>query len=167
MARQSKLSKVGGNKGGHAPTKLTPESEDLILKALRAGGHLDIAAASAGVHHKTLLTWFKRGRDGEEPYKSFLERCSLVMASLEIRVVRDVINAGQQDPNHLKWWLERRFPERWGKKVQQNVSGNVKIEVSPVNVNDEVKTQINEVWELLPPEERGKLLDQYQIGSGE
>lgn len=164
MARQSNIGKRTGNaKGGHKKTDLTPEREKLILGALRVGSHLEIAANVGGVELSTLYTWFRRGKTGEQPYKRFRDKCTMVMASLEMRVVRDIIAAGKTDPNHLKWWLERRYPERWGKRIQQEVSGDVRLRVEPVKVDESIQNRIVEVWELIPPEERSKLLNEYEI----
>jgi len=168
MSRQSKLSsdtkKSGGYvKKGSTRSKFNDEVETQILRALRAGGHLEIAAAAAGISPKTLYEWFRKGDQGEEPYKTFKDKCSLVMASVEVRVVRDVVNAGKHDPKYLQWWLERRFPERWAKSVNQNVSGSIKHEVEPIKVDDAAKDRVQEIWEVLPPDQRSELLDSYEI----
>ena len=73
-----------------APTKLTPEVEDLILKALKAGNYLSTAARFAGIHPAT----FTAGSNAATPkargeqdrlYRDFAAKVDQAMAEAEVR----------------------------------------------------------------------------------
>lgn len=153
--------------GNQRSLLLNDETKTKILRALRAGAHLEIAALSAGITTRTLQMWLKKGRDGKEPYASFWNEVQETLAAVEVRIVRDIVNAGKLDPQHLRWWLERKYPERWGKRLQHEVKQDIKFTAEPVRVNKEAAKKIEEVWELISPEEQAALLDQYEINDSE
>ena len=60
----------------------------------------------------------------------------------EIRAVALVMKAAVNDPRHAEWWLERKHPDRWGRKdrLQAEVSGPeggpVQIVIAPYEDDD-------------------------------
>ena len=55
--------------------KLTPETENVILRALELGLSYKDAAAIAGINEATLHTWRRKGRETRgQPYRAFHER---------------------------------------------------------------------------------------------
>lgn len=127
------------------PTKLTKEVEEKIIRAIRAGNYIETAAAFAGISKDTLYNWLKRGaresqrlegspnakpRKKELIYLEFSDAVSRAMAEAEVRDVQNISIAGEQgDWRASAWRLERRHPERWGKKekleADHNHSGEV------------------------------------------
>jgi len=96
-------------------SKLTPERQERIINAIRAGSYVETAAALAGIHRDTLYDWLKRGRSEEEPYATFLAAMNEALASAELRDVMAISKAvADGDWRAAAWRLERKFPRRWG-----------------------------------------------------
>lgn len=104
------------------PTKLTPQVQERILEAVRAGNFREVAAHYAGVGAQTLSRWMGRQR---EPYASFRQALLDAEAHAEIRAVALILKAAAEDPKHAEWWLERKFPERWGRRERLDVRVDV------------------------------------------
>lgn len=103
------------------PSKL--ELDDLvaqrIINCIAEGGSRTAAAAAAHVHRSTLLTWLRRGREGEAPYEAFYERVREAEWKAESKMVDCIRNAATSDPRYWQaaaWWLERMRPHEWGKR---------------------------------------------------
>jgi transposase len=116
----------------HRKTKLTPEVQERLCSAVRAGNYLQAACAYAGISVQTLSTWVKRGRERRQPYLDFLETLQKAKADAEVAVVA---LWRQQIPDNwqaARAFLERRFPDRWGRKdthkVNVTATASVKVE---------------------------------------
>lgn len=97
------------------PTALTQELSDLICEAVRNGNYRDTAAEWVGITVRTLRSWVRRGK--QEPgsaYERFLHALLEAEGAAEIKMVELVCKAAVEDPKHAEWWLERKFPQRWG-----------------------------------------------------
>lgn len=117
------------------PTKLDDAVAGRVLQALRAGNYLDTAAAFAGVHRSTLHDWLKKGRaeNAREPYASFVDDVDEAMGDAEAMFVARIAKAAEDARNWTAaaWWLERRFPDRWGRRdrLEHTGAGGGPIEV--------------------------------------
>jgi hypothetical protein len=101
------------------PTKLTPEVQKKIVDAIRAGNYMETAAAYAGISKDTFYRWLRRGaRARNGIYKNFHDAVEKALAESEVRDVMIIANAAATDWKAAAWRLERKFPERWGKKTQ-------------------------------------------------
>lgn len=99
------------------PTKLTPEIQAKIVEALRAGNYIETAAAYAGINKTTLYDWLKRGaRDKSGPYHTFSNAVEKAMADAEMRDVLLIANAAKENWQAAAWRLERKYPDKWGRK---------------------------------------------------
>ena len=49
-------------------------------------------------------------------YADFADDVRQAEAKAAIRLVGQILQAGEKDWRALAWWLERRFPEEWGRK---------------------------------------------------
>jgi hypothetical protein len=100
------------------PTKCTPERVAIIEKVIcEHHGSRHAAAAMAGIDYTTLLDWEDRGAKGEEPYAEFSHRLAQAEAEAEIDVLDRLLNTKLTDG--AKFWLERRFPDRFGNRGKQ------------------------------------------------
>ena len=119
-----------------APTKLTPEVQAEICLSLAGGIYIEQACILAGISIRTFYNWKERGETGEEPYAAFLQAATRAEAQAERRAVAYIQRAGEEDPRHLQWWLERKHSDRWGRKdrLQQEVSGSIVVEVPLVQI---------------------------------
>ena len=107
------------------PTKLTPEVQDKIVTALRAGNYQETAARYAGIAEPTFYEWMARGKS--EPgsiYSEFAEAVEKAKADAEVRDVA-LIDRAAADGNWqaAAWKLERKFPNRWGRVNRTEVTG--------------------------------------------
>lgn len=121
------------------PTKLNFDTHNKIITAIRAGNYIETAAAYAGVNKSTLYEWLKRGerekqrvaensrygiRKSEEPYVEFSNAVEKALAEAEIRDVAIIAKAAQEQWQAAAWRLERKFPDRWGRKDKVDLSAD-------------------------------------------
>jgi transposase len=92
------------------PSKLTDERAELVLAALRAGNHLTTAARYAGIAESTLHAWRRRSPE-------FSAAVDKARADAEARMVGVVMKAASEHWQAAAWWLERSFPDRYGRRV--------------------------------------------------
>lgn len=55
-------------------------------------------------------------RDAEKPYAKLVEEIDRALADAEVTRVARISTAGISDWRADAWWLERRAPDRWGKR---------------------------------------------------
>jgi transposase len=97
-------------------TKLTPELQSKIAGAIAAGNYHEVACALAGVSTSTFYAWLEKGRAGKSPYVEFLEAVKKAEAAAEVKRIQIITKAADTDWKAAAWYLERRYPERWGKR---------------------------------------------------
>ncbi len=113
-------------RGPGQPTKLTPETQEKILAAVRAGNYLETAAAFAGVSKKTFYQWLQRGARTRTwtIYRAFSEALAEALAVAEVADVASIAKAAKDGQWQASAWrLERKFPDRWGRRERHEVSG--------------------------------------------
>jgi len=116
------------------PTKLTFEVKEKILHLIRQGNYKEVAVRAAGVGVSTFCRWMEQNRE-------FREAVDMAETEAEVEMVAHVKLAAKNDPVHGRWWLERKFPERWGRRDKVAVSGpdgaavSIKIETVIVDAN--------------------------------
>jgi hypothetical protein len=104
------------------PSKLSDELLERVVRAIRAGNYPEVAARHAGVHAATYYRWMERGapaRDApeDEPYRRFRAEVERALADAEATEVGLILKAaGSGSWAAAAWLLERRFPERWGRR---------------------------------------------------
>lgn len=131
--RKATSRRKGGRPEGSG-IKLTPELQALVVAHLAAGNYLETAAQAAGVDKTTLYDWLKKGSTGKEPYAGFSHAVVDAQAKAEARDVQRMDAHGFTNWQAVAWRLERRHPDRWGRKerveVQQETTHYV-VEVPP------------------------------------
>lgn len=97
--------------------KLTAELQAKICDAIRMGNYMETAAAFAGISKDTFYRWLKKGaRARSGIYREFHDAVHKALAEAEVRDVAIIANAAKESWQAAAWRLERRHPERWGKK---------------------------------------------------
>ncbi len=120
--------------GSHKEPVLTDEVQETIVQLLRTGNWAVTAASMAGVTRSTYERWIKQGEADveagiESPHAAFARACARASAQAEaVRVFR-IQQAAERDWRADAWWLERRFPRRWGERVVQELEGGGRLEV--------------------------------------
>lgn len=134
--------------------KLTPEIQEKIVKAIKAGNYAVIAAAMAGISESTYYRWLEQGErpDAKSPYREFWESVKEAEAEAEVASVALIRRAAQNGTWQASaWFLERKHSDRWGRKdkVQQEISGR---DGEPIKVED-TRSLILEMLEQIAPTE--------------
>lgn len=119
------------------PLKLNTDLQAGLVKVIQAGNYLETAAAYVGISVSTLRDWIRRGEreaqrlstknaksnKTEQPYLEFSAAIKKAQAEGEIRDVLLIGNAARETWQAAAWRLERRFPDRWGRKERHELSG--------------------------------------------
>lgn len=112
------------------PTKLTEARKKAIVASITAGNFAQVAAAANGITEQTYYNWLNRGQidsTSDDPevsssiFAEFFEAIKIAEAKAEVTQLRRM-QTGTGWQRHA-WWLERRFPKRWGAKQSLEVSG--------------------------------------------
>ena len=130
---------------GGRPTKLNIDTHNKIISAIRAGNYIETAAAYAGINKSTLYDWLKRGerekqrvaqnpryniRKSEKPYVEFSNAVEKALAEAEVRDVAIIAKAAEDQWQAAAWRLERKFPDRWGRRnLNIEHSGEIGIKI--------------------------------------
>jgi len=105
------------------PSKLTPEAQERVVQAIRAGNYAEVAAGYAGIHRATYYTWMKKGAEQDEGiYSEFHDAVKGASDSAETRAVAIIQKAMPDTWQAAAWYLERRAPGRWGRHERRDVN---------------------------------------------
>ena len=92
-------------------TKLTPELTKKMCKIIKDGNYSKVAAAACGICEKTFYSWLEKGRKAKSgKYFQFLQSITHARAEFETIAVKEI------GFKNKEWLLERRHPDRWGRK---------------------------------------------------
>lgn len=121
---------------------LSDELIDELCSHIRAGAYRSVACQKLHLNYETLKSWLKKGKKGIEPYDQLYQKILQSESEAEIRrlgIIQDA--AGEYTQKSTKttvdsngrtikseetksthrgdwraatWFLERRFPDRWG-----------------------------------------------------
>lgn len=98
-------------------TKLTPETQQLIIQALSVGATHRIACEYAGIHQDTFYLWLQKGAEGKPPYSEFSEAVTRTQGRAAVGWLAKIEAAGAEDWRALAFKLERRYPDEYGKQL--------------------------------------------------
>ena len=115
------------------PTKLTEQTHEAIVLAVRKGNYVETAAEAVGITATTFYRWMERGEadvenDVQSVFSEFCEaikRAKAESEAIDLDLIADA--AGKGNWQAAAWRLERRFPTKWGKqeKLQLEHSGKI------------------------------------------
>lgn len=99
------------------PTKLTPDLTDKLVRAIKAGNRLDVAARYAGISETTYHRWMQEGETAKSGAKrEFWETVMEARAIAEVSAVSVILSAARSGSwRAAAWWLERRYPQEYGR----------------------------------------------------
>jgi hypothetical protein len=103
------------------PTDCTPETIKKIADLISVGNYATVAARVAGIADSTYYDWLKRGRNGEYPFSEFSDAIKKAEADSETYRVSRIVQASAEHWQAAAWLLERKIPERWGRRDRQPV----------------------------------------------
>ena len=107
------------------PTKLTPEVEERLVRAISVGASYKDASACAGISYQTFLNWRKRAQEiveqtedrDDEPeettdrFVEFFDRIKKAQGDAAVEWLAAISKAAPRDWKAAAWILERRYPE--------------------------------------------------------
>lgn len=106
------------------PSKLTIDVVDRIVAAIKGGNFRYVAAMWAGVSQRTMHEWMAAGKAKPKgKFGDFRRRVLSAEKEAEITAVNHIRRAAATDPRHAEWWLERKFPQRWGRRERHELTG--------------------------------------------
>jgi hypothetical protein len=106
------------------PSKLTPEVQERIVAAVRAGNFYGPAAESAGISEATFYRWMKNGREAASGIqRDFYLAVRKAEADLEVEIVARLRKAAIEEWRAGLTLLERRHPDRWGRRQAHEHTG--------------------------------------------
>ena len=120
-----------GNKKSGRKSKLTAELIERICEYICKGNYISTACQIVGIHKATYYNWLEQGETDIEAgigsmYADFLKAVTTAEAEAEevmVAVVREVATQKKEWLPAMTY-LERRHPERWGRKDRHQVDVN-------------------------------------------
>jgi transposase len=109
-------------------SKLDNDRREKLLKAIRVGNDKKVACALAGISEATLYRWLEQSKkkNSTPELREFRESLERAEAEAEVLKVSRIAQAADNGRwQAAAWWLERKYPERWGQqtKIKAEVSG--------------------------------------------
>lgn len=130
------------------PTKLTPEVQETICKAIRIGATYQAAAEAAGVSYETFNEW-RKGK--AHRFITFSEAVDRANADAQLDLLQNIKAAGDKDWRANAWVLEHRFKQDFGNSVDVTSNGETIFRV----VHDEDERIQNPSPEPIPSQATG------------
>lgn len=107
------------------PTKLTSDVQKRIVAAIKRGATYKLAAQYGGITYKTFNEWIKQGEDELEG--EFCEFCNAIKKAegeAAFKWLGVIEAAGKESWQAMAWKLERRYPEDYGRQIQEHTGKN-------------------------------------------
>lgn len=122
------------------PSKYTEDRVVEIINTIRMGCYEVTAARAHGVSETTFHEW-------KNKYPDFKERVEQARAFAETRYVSVVRRAAESDHDWhaAAWWLERSYPDRWGRRQRLELAGDPDAPIGISLTEEEVKTVADEL----------------------
>lgn len=112
-----------GKRGRPAKLELTPDIQQRLIQAILSGNYLETAAAYAGIARSTLYSWLRRcARENNGPFHELSNAVKKALADAEVRDVTHIAKAGESEWQASAWRLERKFPDKWGRRDPRGYS---------------------------------------------
>jgi len=106
------------------PTKLTPELQADLVRALASGAYIEAACEYVGVDRGTYYRWIAKASEDDAPeeYRNFRDAVEKARAAVTLRMAGRVLAAADDGSWQAgAWWLERSHPDQYGRRT--NLAG--------------------------------------------
>lgn len=107
------------------PEKINKEIIDAICEDISQGYSFDQAALRNGISASTFFRWLNRGKsiDADSIYKYLVEQVREAANFSEAEALQLVRSSAIVNRNWKAsaWFLERRFPEKYGKRKDKSI----------------------------------------------
>jgi transposase len=100
------------------PRALTPEVQKGIIEALARGNYITTACQASGISFEGFRHWRARWESGDPLAMEFDDFFASIEKAISVGEMTALDRLGHGAPGWQAqaWFLERRFPQRWGKK---------------------------------------------------
>jgi len=115
------------------PTKLTPDTQKAICKAIRHSATYQAASEAAGIDYATFNRWMN---DERPKYRKFCESVRRANADAQLDIIAKMEKAGENDWRHFAWILEHRYKKDYGSTLDVTTGGE-KITVTIKGMEDD------------------------------
>lgn len=110
------------------PSKLTPAVHKHLVEAIMAGNYIEPAVRACGIGVSTYYRWMEQGEahaaDGKATaYRDLWEAVKKAEGEAEIKALKQIRSAASESWQAAAWYLERKFPARWGRKERVEHTG--------------------------------------------
>lgn len=96
-----------------------------LVRLLRQGSWRNVACRRVGIDPKTLRNWLTYAEKGDERYLPVRAAILEAEAEVELEAVRRIGAAAREDWKADAWWLEKRYPKRYGSRARLEHSGEI------------------------------------------
>lgn len=143
------------------PTKATDDVLQRLVELLTKGNYRKTAAAAVGISPRTLTNWMRLGKENAEACErgeaelddlgAFYELVVGAEAAAEVGCVEGIMTMAYSlgKPELLLRFLERRYPDRWGKRQLEIVRSTVDVAAEAEDNRRALREQVRERRERL------------------
>lgn len=126
---------------GVKPKLLDPIVRAKVLTALKTMVPFAVAARCAGVTSRTLERWIERASNPKARgiYRKFAEEVQKAEAEAEVLMAGTIAAKSRTEWTAAAWLLERKYPERWGRRERFEMTG---AGGGPVLVSDPIRAAL-------------------------
>lgn len=145
-----------------AKLKLTPELIEKMIPAIEVGNYIETVCQAHGISRNTYYLWLKKGESAKAKtiYRYFYDMVKDAEARAEQKLIEEWREKLKESPTNYKDFLERRYPERWGKKETVKVEGGDKDKPIKLQVEgniDELLEQYERIIKRIQQDTMGDL----------
>jgi hypothetical protein len=108
-----------------------PEKIGQLVDRLIEGNYRDTAATLAGITSRSVRSWMKEAEAGDPRYETVAAVIRIAESLAEASAVQSVRAAGKlpQFWAARMTWLERKFPDRWGRRPDDTTVPRVIVQI--------------------------------------
>jgi hypothetical protein len=108
------------------PTKLTPEAQQTLVRAIGLGATLTAACQAAGISLQTLYNWEDKAAERKQPYLALFEALQKAEGERQMRWLARIEKAASEGAWQASAWkLERIYSDQYALKSKVEVTVNV------------------------------------------
>ena len=105
-------------------SKLTPETQEMIVNAISDGNYYEAACRYAGVSYRTFRLWMTKGEEAQSgKFFQLFHAVRGAEAEAEVRAVEQWQSHMPDSWQASRDFLARRHPQRWMQKERHELSG--------------------------------------------
>lgn len=137
-------------------SKLTDEAIKEASECIAIGMSYTATAKALNISYETFANWMKWGAEGKAPYCLFFTKINTAESELLKTCLKQLKKAADiGDINTVKWILEKRYSDDFGKPAQLNVkSENINMNASVPMTHEDADKMRKEILSKLAPKER-------------